>query len=172
MRVDLSAIAGVQLHGAVVHSDERGSFTKLFETTTAPPHAQQVCRSVNDRAGTIRGLHLQLDPHPERKLIWCTAGAIWDVVVDARPDQPTFGSWACVELNASPGQTIEVPPGVLHGFQTLLDATVVHYVIDGVHEPSSARTIAWDDPTLGISWPMPPSALSAADSRGASWPLS
>lgn len=169
-RLEWDQLAGVTLHDSTVHVDARGNFVKLWGDGALV--VDQVCTSYNVRAGTLRGLHLQLPPSVERKYVWCTAGALWDVLVDARADEPTFGSWAAVRLGADEPALLEVPPGVAHGYQTLADGTGVGYLISGAYDATSARTLAWDDPTVGISWPLQVSEISAADRDGRPWPLS
>ncbi|MFL6108690.1 MAG: dTDP-4-dehydrorhamnose 3,5-epimerase family protein [Marmoricola sp.] len=170
MRVEWSDLAGVSLEAAVRHQDDRGSFDKLY--TGGPLLATQLCSSFNHLRGTVRGLHFQVEPDLERKALWCTAGELFDVLVDTRVSEPTYGAWASVHLSASAAQLLRLPPGVAHGYQTLVDETAVAYLIDGPFAPKSARTIRWDDPTLKIDWPRPPSAISAADRNGRLWPAS
>ena len=172
MRVEWSEMAGVELHPARAHADARGSFFKLYESSGEPTETRQVCTSYNHRSGTLRGLHLQLPPHEETKLVWCTAGALLDVLVDTREDSATYGAWTSVELRADDPELLVVPRGVAHGYQTLVDGTAIAYVIDGVHAPEDARTLAWDDPEVGIRWPLAVTAISPADKDGAAWPLS
>lgn len=169
-RVDWHHIAGVELHDGAVHDDSRGNFVKLWSAD--PLAVDQVCTSFNRRSGTIRGLHLQLMPSLERKFVWCTSGELWDVLLDTRQDQPTYGAWTAIRLEAAEPALLEVPRGVAHGYQTLRDSTGVAYLISGDHDPTCARTIAWDDPTLGITWPLEVSEISAGDRNGTPWPLS
>lgn len=177
MRRDYSRIRGVALDPGVVHPDDRGSFTKLFNATandggTGELAVTQVCVSANDRSGTIRGMHVQLLPHGEVKTLWCASGEVWDVLVDLRADEPTFGDWAAVHLKADEPAVLRVPPGVAHGFQTLTDGASLVYLIDGAFAPTSARTLRWDDPTVGIVWPREVTMISANDRAGQLWPVS
>lgn len=172
MRVEWQEIHGLGLREAEIHQDERGEFTKLWSGESTDVIARQVCTALNTRRGTIRGMHLQVPPSEERKLVWCLAGAIWDVVVDARPASPTYGDWAAVELRAELRQVLDVPRGLAHGYQALTDHALVGYVIDGVHDPTRARTLAWDDPAIGVAWPLEATVLSPADRDGKPWPLS
>ena len=171
MRVGIGEIDGVVLHEPTIHADDRGSFVKHY-SSPSPLAARQVCSSFNARRGTIRGMHLQVEPHGETKLVWCTAGRIWDVVVDTREEQPTYGAWGGVLLDSSESRLLEIPAGVAHGYQALVDVTSVAYVIDGEHVPSAARTLAWNDPTIRIEWPLPVGVMSENDLNGQSWPLS
>jgi dTDP-4-dehydrorhamnose 3,5-epimerase len=109
--------------------------------------------SFNRRAGTLRGLHYQADPHPEAKLVRCTMGAAHDVIVDLRPRSPTFRLWVAAELTAANRRMVYVPPGFAHGFQTLADDTELFYQMSDYYFPELARGVRWDDPSLGIAWP-------------------
>jgi dTDP-4-dehydrorhamnose 3,5-epimerase len=168
MRVELSQVAGVSLELVSAQYDHRGSFIKLADERLT---VDQVCVSRNDSAGTLRGLHYQIAPNDEHKLVWCSAGVIFDVVVDLRPEQPTYGAWASVVLSATDPHMLRIPPGVAHGFQTMVDKSDVTYLIRGPHSPESARRLRWDDRHLDIRWPQPdPTAMSAADMEAPPWP--
>lgn len=173
MRVEWSDLAGVVLEAPQRHEDGRGSFDKLYDGGgLGSITATQLCTSFNRVSGTVRGLHVQLAPHLERKSLWCTSGQLFDVLVDTREEEPTYGSWAAVRLTAAEPRLLRLPPGIAHGYQTLLDNTAVAYLIDGTFSPSSARTIRWDDASLGIEWPLPVSMISESDRGGQSWPVS
>jgi dTDP-4-dehydrorhamnose 3,5-epimerase len=172
MKVELTSLRGVALHDAIVHVDPRGTFAKLRECDGDPIPVDQVCVSSNVKAGTIRGLHIQLPPHEEEKLVWCTAGKIFDVLVDTRPGEPTYGRWSAVELASDIPQLLQVPPGVAHGYQTRTNGATVAYLIVGKWAPTEARTIAWNDPTLRIDWPEAVTEISDGDRGGSPWPLS
>lgn len=139
-------------------ADERGFFARVFDEDefarrglrTAFP---QCSVSFNARAGTLRGLHFQAEPHPEAKLVRCTAGAIWDVLVDLRPDSPAYRRWYAAELSMENRRLLYVPEGVAHGFQTLMDGSEVFYQISERYHPGLARGCRWDDPAFGIAWP-------------------
>lgn len=168
MNVEWSRIAGVSLGRAASHTDDRGTFVKLADDRLV---VDQVCVSRNAAAGTLRGLHYQAAPHEERKLVWCSAGAVFDVVVDLRPDEPTYGSWASVLLTAEDPRMLRIPAGVAHGFQTIADDSEVTYLIQGAHAPGSARVLRWDDGHVNVAWPRPqPSVMSLADKEAPSWP--
>ncbi|HKY57464.1 MAG TPA: dTDP-4-dehydrorhamnose 3,5-epimerase family protein [Aeromicrobium sp.] len=168
MRCDWSDIAGVQLRPAAVFADDRGNFTKVL---AEPVEAEQVCTSFNRLRGTVRGLHVQADPFPETKTLWCVAGAVWDVMVDLRASEPTYGNWAGVDLTASEPAALTLPPGVAHGYQVIEDGATIVYLISGEFAPTAARTLRWDDPTVGIEWPLPVGVMSEADRSGMSWPI-
>lgn len=172
MRVDMTDIRGVRLEEARVHTDHRGNFVKYRDAQVHRVPIDQVCSSFNHRAGTVRGIHVQVPPHVEHKLVWCTAGAIWDLVVDTRHDEPTYGHWAATELSADAPSLLHVPAGVAHGYQTLTDSAAVAYLIEGRWVPTAARTISWEDPALAIDWPHPISDISDADKDGLAWPIS
>jgi len=172
VRRDWSELRSVSLVAGVVHHDERGSFSKVLEVGEVESiRATQVCVSSNHRRGTLRGLHVQLAPHPETKRLWCSAGEVWDVLVDLRPGA-THGDWAALHLRADEPAVLTVPPGVAHGFLTLTDEASLVYLIEGAFAPESARTLRWDDPTVGIDWPAEVAVVSEKDRAGQQWPLS
>jgi dTDP-4-dehydrorhamnose 3,5-epimerase len=138
--------------------DERGHFARLWCREEFAAHGIGVdwvqCNlSFNRLAGTLRGLHYQDEPLREAKLVRCTAGAAFDVIVDLRRGSPTFAGWMAVELSAINGRLLYVPAGFAHGFQTLEDRTELFYQMSQPYRPELARGVAWDDPTLGIDWP-------------------
>jgi dTDP-4-dehydrorhamnose 3,5-epimerase len=148
--------------------DERGFFGRSFcrEEFLAQglsPVVAQCNISWNRRKGTLRGLHYQAAPHAEAKLVRCTRGAIWDVIVDLREDSPTRHHWHAVELSADNRLALYVPEGCAHGFQTLADDTEVFYQMSGSYQPGSARGVRWDDPVLAIPWPLADPVVSDRD---------
>lgn len=148
--------------------DERGFFARSFcqkEFTVAglEPCIAQCNISYNKIKGTLRGMHYQIAPYAEVKLVHCTRGAIYDVIVDLRPESSTFWEWAAFELNESNNRLLYVPKGFAHGFQTLEDNTEVFYQISEYYHPESAKGFRFDDPALGIEWPMVCSAISERD---------
>lgn len=153
--------------------DERGFFARSysaeeFAARGLPAAMPQSSVSFNARRGTLRGLHYQAEPHAEDKLVRCTAGAIYDVIVDLRPDSPTARRWFGVELSAANHRSLFVPKGLAHGFMTLRDDTEVLYMISVPFAPGFERGLRWNDPAIGISWPTAPSVVSARD---AAYPL-
>jgi dTDP-4-dehydrorhamnose 3,5-epimerase len=141
--------------------DERGWFARtfdaeLFRAAGMDPAVVQANVSANARAGTLRGLHWQAAPHGEGKLVRCQRGAIFDVIVDLRPESETHLRWLGVELTAGDGLQLFVPEGFAHGFQTLTDDSEVHYQMTTAYVPEAARGARWDDPAFGIAWPDPP----------------
>ena len=152
--------------------DERGFFARAwcvdeFARHGLNPRLAQCNISYNVARGTLRGMHYQAAPHEEAKLVRCTAGAIFDVIVDLRPDSPTYLRHLGVTLTAANRQMLYVPEGFAHGFQTLEDHTEVFYQMSTSYAPGSARGLRWDDPALGIRWPEPPTAMSERDRT---WP--
>jgi dTDP-4-dehydrorhamnose 3,5-epimerase len=152
------------LHGAFVleiepHTDERGYFTRLwcaqeFEQHGLPTRLVQESLSRNLRRGTVRGMHTQLPPSQEGKLVSCVSGSVYDVIVDARPGSPTFLQHFGVELSAEAHNALYIPPNMLHGFQTLEDNTEVFYRMTDFHAPDLAFGARWNDPAFGIRWPI------------------
>jgi dTDP-4-dehydrorhamnose 3,5-epimerase len=151
--------------------DERGFFARSwcqreFEKHQLVANLVQCSVSFNRKRGTLRGLHYQAAPHAEAKLVRCTQGAIYDVIVDVRPESPTYKQWAAVELSAENRLQMYIPPGLAHGFQTLEDATEVFYQMSELYEPSSAKGIRWNDPAFHIEWPrVSTRILSARDNN-------
>ncbi len=154
-------------------ADERGFFARTFcvsefaaQGLIAP--VNQCSVSFNGCRGTLRGLHFQAEPHAEEKLVRCTAGAIFDVIVDVRPGSPTFRQWFAVELSAENHRALYIPRGFAHGFVSLADGSEVLYMISAPFVADAARGIRWNDPALGIRWPLAPAVISARD---AAYPL-
>jgi len=138
--------------------DERGYFARTFCEREFREHGLsatvvQANTSFNRRKGTLRGLHYQAAPHEEAKLVGCTRGAVYDVIVDLRPGSPTFRRWTAVELTAENGTMLFVPEGFAHGYQTLEDDTETSYLMTAYYEPSAGRGVRWDDKAFGIEWP-------------------
>ncbi len=140
-------------------SDERGAFARTwcareFEERGLNPRLSQCNISINHHQGTIRGMHFQREPHAEAKLVRCTRGAIYDVIVDLRPDSVTRFRWTAFELSAENHRLLYIPEGFAHGFQTLTDDSEVCYQMSREYSPSSVDGVRWDDPFLAIRWPM------------------
>jgi dTDP-4-dehydrorhamnose 3,5-epimerase len=148
--------------------DNRGFFALLwsreeFSLQGLNERVLQTNISFNKRRGTLRGLHFQTEPNQEAKLVRCTAGAIYDVIADLRPDSLTFRRWIGVELTSRNRLMLYVPEGFAHGFQTLTDDTEVAYQISEYYHAESASGVRWDDPALNIKWPLPVTVLSERD---------
>lgn len=173
MLVQPTAIHGAWLLEAQPVHDDRGFFARLVDRDVLEAHdlrcePRQRSVAFNHRRGTVRGLHWQATPHVETKLVRCTRGRLLDALVDVRPDSPTYLQHETFELDEADLRVLFVPPLVAHGYQTLADATEVSYDIDGVYEPSSSRGLRFDDPCVGIEWPL---AVSMINERDRTWPL-
>jgi dTDP-4-dehydrorhamnose 3,5-epimerase len=148
--------------------DERGFFARTFCRDEFAAHGLastfvQCNVSFNARRGTLRGMHFQAAPHAEAKLVRCTRGAIFDVVVDIRPKSPTYGKWTAAELTADNARMFFIAEGLAHGFQTLQDNSEVFYQMSETYHPESARGWRWNDSAFGIRWPLPAPVISARD---------
>ena len=173
MRYTELGVAGVHLVELEPFTDDRGGFARSFDATEFEsrgmrPGVSQCNVSWNHRAGTLRGLHLSLPGHPESKFIRCTRGAIVDVAVDVRPDSPTYLQHVSVELTADNRKALYVPAMFAHGFQTLVDDTEVMYQVTGAYTPDAERGQRFDDPALGLTWPVDVAVISDKD---ANWAL-
>jgi dTDP-4-dehydrorhamnose 3,5-epimerase len=159
------------------HKDERGFFGRSwcrqeFEQHGLNNNLVQCNISFNNRRGTLRGMHYQTSPFQEAKLIRCTMGAIYDVIVDLRPQSKTFRHWLATILNAENRSAIYVPEGFAHGFQTLIDNTEVFYQMSEFYLPEAAKGVRWNDPTFGIEWPIEKPILSKKDKNYPDWGVS
>jgi len=149
-------------------ADERGFFARAwcrreFETHGLDANLVQCNISLNTRKGTLRGVHYQVAPYEESKVVRCTRGAVCDVVVDLRSDSPTFRDWIAVVLTAETRNMVYVPQGCGHGFLTLEDHTEVFYQMSQFYNAESARGVRWDDPAFEIAWPGEPAVISERD---------
>jgi dTDP-4-dehydrorhamnose 3,5-epimerase len=166
-------IDGVTIIDIEPDRDDRGfvshSFcAKEFAAYGLLSHVAQTSLSYNYARGTLRGMHRQVYPHAEAKLVRCTRGAIADVAMDVRPESPTYGKHVMVQLSADNRRSLFLPPFVAHGFQTLADNTEVLCQVSGLYEPAEEQGFRWDDPAFAIEWPLPVSVISERD---ASWPF-
>lgn len=148
--------------------DDRGFFGRLWceremEEMGLVSSIKQSNIGVSPLKGTLRGLHYQRAPHQEVKIIRCPRGAIYDVIVDLRPDSPTFKKWFAVELTAENNRMLYVPEGCATGYQTLVDDTEIYYHTSEFYHPESATGVRHDDPAFGIEWPLPIAAISDND---------
>lgn len=167
MRVEPLGLEGALLVTCEPSVDERGSFTRTFDASVVAMLVEQAGSSWNTRARTLRGMHLQREPFGEAKVIRCSHGAIHDVLIDLRRSSPTHRRWVGVELRAGDGRAIFAPPGIAHGYVTLVDDTEVSYLLSKPHAPDAAWGVRWDDPAFAIDWPVRPSVIAERDS---SWP--
>lgn len=173
MKIMTTPLDGVAIIELEARADERGFFARTFcrdEFVAAGlnPAVEQCNLSYNDKAGTLRGMHLQVAPHPETKLVRCVRGGIIDIIVDMRPGSPTRLQHVAVELTADNRRALYVPAYFAHGYQALVDDTEVLYQVSGAYTPVAERGLRHDDPDLGLSWPLPVAMISDKDK---SWPL-
>lgn len=174
MKFTPTAVHGCMLIDLQVHQDDRGFFSRAFcteefaeqglDTTVA-----QANIAFNHVAGTVRGMHRQLPPHAEGKLVRCTRGAVVDVALDLREDSVSFGKHVMVELTADNHQALWVPAYVSHGYQTLVDNTEVHYQVSGPYVPGAEKGQRYNDPAFGITWPMEVTLISEKDRDASDW---
>jgi dTDP-4-dehydrorhamnose 3,5-epimerase len=172
IRVIPTPLPGVVLLQPATARDARGSFARLSCVATLAAHGiafspRQTSLSRSARRGTLRGLHFQMAPSEETKIVHCVAGVVFDVALDLRPASPTFRRAFATELGAASGQGLLVPAGCAHGLLTLTDDAAVLYQIDRDHDPQRARGVRWNDPGFQIGWPFPPETIS---DRDAAWP--
>lgn len=156
--------------------DSRGFFArswcqKEMKAHGLSPQLAQCNISFNKKRATLRGMHYQVKPYEEIKIVRCTLGAIYDVIVDIRPESSTFKQWLAVELSADNRKMFYIPEGFAHGFQTLVDDTEVFYQMSEFFAPGSAQGIRWDDPAFNITWPIANPILSEKDSQYVSFVL-
>jgi dTDP-4-dehydrorhamnose 3,5-epimerase len=166
-------LKGVWIIEPQPHKDDRGFFARTFCAQEFGTHALadrfvQCNTSWNARKGTVRGLHYQLPPASEVKLVRCTAGALLDVIVDLRPDSPTYLQSTSVQLTATNRLALYIPRMFAHGFQTLEDGTEIFYQMSEFYAPKLKRGLRYNDPKLGINWPLSVASISEQD---LGWPL-
>lgn len=172
MRFTPTELAGAWIIDLQRIEDHRGFFArswceKEFREHGLIPHVTQRNVGYSHTKGTLRGMHFQVSPDLEAKVLSCSRGAVYDVIVDLRPGSPTFCRWIGVELAAETGRMLYAPPGFAHGYQTLVDDVEFQYLATAAYSPSCARGVRHDDPALRINWPMPVTQISDADRR---WP--
>ncbi len=153
-----------------LYEDNRGFFARVWTQNEFAEHGLvnrvvQMNLSYNRVAGTLRGMHFQHAPYAETKLVRCIRGAIYDVIIDLRPDSPTYKRWIGVKLTAANRLALYVPEGFAHGFQTLEDDTEVFYQVSQYYTPSAEGGVRYDDPAFGIIWPLPVTEMSEKDKR-------
>jgi dTDP-4-dehydrorhamnose 3,5-epimerase len=173
MRFKETKIVGAKVIDPSPHQDERGRFLRAWCAQEFADHGLsflpvQANFGFSLAKGTIRGMHFQQTPALEAKLVRCTRGALFDVVLDVRPESPTYGEWHGVELSAENGRMVYVPEHCAHGCQTLEDCTEIYYMTSAVFTPSAVRGVRFDDPAFGIQWPLAATGVSEQDR---SWPL-
>jgi dTDP-4-dehydrorhamnose 3,5-epimerase len=168
MRFEETALPGAYVIELDLLTDHRGFFARSwcqqeFAERGLNPNLVQCNISFNHKRGTLRGMHYQREPHGEAKLVRCTQGAIYDVLVDLRPQSPTFTQWIAVELSAENRRMLYIPEGLAHGFQTLEDNTEVFYQMSEFYHPECAAGVRWNDPAFGIEWAIAHPILSDKD---------
>ena len=168
MRFTETALKGAFIIEPDRIEDERGFFARTFciqefEKHGLNPNLVQCSVSFNTKKGTLRGMHYQVKPHEEIRLVRCTRGALYDVILDLRIDSPTFKKWTAVELTAENRTMMYIPEGFAHGFQTLEGNTEVFYQMSEFYHPECARGVRWDDPAFSIQWPPDDRIISVKD---------
>jgi len=168
MRFTETTLPGAFVVDVERHEDERGFFarswcTQEFRDRGLNPCVVQCNISWNRIKATLRGMHYQATPHAEVKLVRCTRGSVYDVIVDLRERSPTYLGHVGVELSADSHRALYIPDGFAHGFMTLEDDTEVFYQMSALYEPSAAKGVRWNDPAFGIHWPLPVSMISSRD---------
>lgn len=166
-------LRGAFLVGLERREDSRGFFARTwcaneFADQGLTTEVVQANVSFNPRQGTLRGMHFQHAPHAETKLVRCTSGAIYDVIIDLRPESETYKQWLGVELTADNRRALFVPEGFAHGYQTLAPDSEVFYQVSEYYTPGAEGGVRWDDPAFGIEWPDPDDAFLSEKDR--SWP--
>ena len=166
-------IAGAQIIDPSPHQDDRGRFMRAWCAREFAEHGidfvpVQANMGFSQRKGTVRGMHYQEAPALEAKLVRCTRGSMFDVVLDLRPESPSYGKWYGAELSAENGRMLYLPESCAHGYQTLEDATEMYYMASAFYTPGAARGVRFDDLAFGIQWPLAPGAVSEQDRN---WPL-
>ena len=172
MRFEQTKLCGAWLIEPVPARDHRGFFARTFCAQEYAERSLTTCFVQNSTSqsvarGTLRGMHFQRAPHGEVKVVSCLKGAIWDVIIDLRPESPTYCQWQAFELCAANRRQLYVPEGFAHGFQTLCDDTEVGYLISAFYAPHAADGLRYDDPAFAIDWPLPVIAISEKDRT---WP--
>ncbi len=170
MEIKQKKIKGVFEISLKPHQDNRGFFMrtfddKIFREVGLERNWVQENHSRSEKKGIIRGLHFQLPPFTETKMVRCIRGAVWDVFVDLRKNSPTFGQWDGIELSAENKKMIFIPKGFAHGFCTLTEISEVVYKVDNYYAPEHERGLLWNDKTIGINWPVDKPILSAKDEK-------
>ncbi|HMI50456.1 MAG TPA: dTDP-4-dehydrorhamnose 3,5-epimerase [Candidatus Saccharimonadales bacterium] len=168
MQFKQTNLSGAYLIELERHSDERGFFARTFcrnelSALSLETTVEQCSTSFNSRRGTLRGMHFQTEPHEEVKLVRCTRGSIFDVIIDLRPDSPTVGQHFAATLSPDNGQQLYIPRGFAHGFLTLEDNTEVFYQISNAYAPQAGRGVRWNDPAFSIPWPAEVLVISERD---------
>lgn len=168
MQISPTCFDGLHIIQPSTAKDERGEFSRIFcrHELSDLLRGQSICQVNTSRtkhSGTIRGLHYQVAPFEEIKIIFCTEGRIYDVVVDMRPQSKTFKKWHACELAQGDSKMLLIPPGFAHGFQALEDNTAIQYFVTQFYSAESERGVRYNDPDIGILWPLEPCCVSIKD---------
>ena len=168
MRFEETSIPGVYIVDLEPHADERGFFARVFCAREFAEHGLvpdvvQANMALSNQMGTTRGLHFQTMAAPEAKFFRCINGETFNVAVDAREGSSTFGRWVGIRLSATNRRALYIPPSCAAGYQTLTDGAEVFYSISGYYTPDAERGLRYDDPTIGIEWPLTPTVVSEKD---------
>jgi dTDP-4-dehydrorhamnose 3,5-epimerase len=168
-----TSVVGAKVIAPEPHEDARGRFLRVWCSREFEEHGidfvpVQANMGFSARKGTVRGMHFQLAPALEAKLVRCTRGAMFDVIIDLRPESGSYGTWYGVELSADNARMLYVPQSCAHGYQTLEDHTEMHYMASGFYDAGAARGVRYDDPMFDIQWPMAATSVSDQDRN---WPL-
>lgn len=166
-------LAGAYVIDIEPREDERGFFARVwssdeFEERGLSTQVTQCNLAYNHHVGTLRGMHFQLPPHAEVKLVRCTRGAVYDVILDLRPESPTFKRWIGIELTAENRRMLYVPEGFAHGYQTRVDGTETFYQVSKAYAPEYEGGVRWNDPSFGIEWPHADRRIISA--KDEAWP--
>jgi dTDP-4-dehydrorhamnose 3,5-epimerase len=172
MQFHTTALEGAWLIQLEHRRDSRGFFARTFCAQEFATHGLETSYpqhsiSFSARRGTVRGMHYQREPHSEVKLVRCLKGSIWDVIIDIRPNSPTYRRWEGFDLSEADGRQLYIPKGFAHGFQTLSDGVEVNYLISEPYDSEAACGIRYDDLSFSIAWPLAVTEISAKD---LSWP--
>lgn len=175
MKFETTPIPGAYVVYPNPRADERGFLARTycereFGAQHLNTHWVQFSTVFNKQAGTLRGMHYQIAPHEEIKVVRCTSGVVWDVIVDLRPDSLAYCRWFGVELSAENRASIYIPAGIAHGMQTLVDGAELLYMMSAFYAPDAARGARWNDPIFGIVWPAPPAGGRIIHPKDEAWP--
>jgi len=173
MRFAETGVVGAKVIDPAPHQDDRGRFMRAWCAREFAEHGVnfvpvQANMGLSTHKGTVRGMHFQNETAPEAKLVRCTKGAMFDVVLDLRPGSATYNQWYGTELSAENGRMLYVPEHCAHGYQTLEDGTEMYYMTSAYYTPSAARGVRFDDPAFHIEWPLDATVISEQDRN---WPL-
>jgi dTDP-4-dehydrorhamnose 3,5-epimerase len=168
MNISHSSIAGVWIAESSLHQDHRGAFSRLFcaeeeKSILGQRSIVQINHSLTRAAGAVRGLHFQHPPNSEMKIVRCLRGRVLDVAVDLRKGSPTFLKWTAIELTPANRLAFVIPEGCAHGFQVLEEDSELLYLHTAFYSPADEGAVRFDDPKIGVDWPLPPTDLSAKD---------